>query len=382
MIYFDNNATTRVAPEVLESMMPFFGEEFGNPSSIHAAGRAARTAVENAREQVARLIGCASPGQILFTSCGTESDNLAILGSLRSQPGKNHIITTTVEHEAVKKVCAGLESEGFRVSWVQVDDDGSPNIDGLKSELTDETAIVSVMMANNETGVRMPIEEIGALVKARSNALFHVDAVNAAGKVPIDLTDSTVDLLSLSGHKFNGPKGIGALYIRDGIKLQPVIVGGGQESGRRAGTEAVHQIVGMGAAARLSCSLATMDSVRIMRDRLEEGILESIPNSYLNGTPNPTMRLPNTTNISFEHTNGEAILARLDSVGICVSTGSACGAADHRSSTVLEAMGIPYSRAMGSIRFSLGRYNTLVEVDRCLAALPEIVSSLRRLSTV
>lgn len=377
MIYFDNNATTAVAPEVFEAMRPFLSVEYGNPSSAHAAGVVTRKAVAAAREKVATLLGAASASEIVFTSCGTESDNWALLGGLQARPDKDHIVTTRVEHEAVRKLVEQLEASGFRVTWLDVDEGGLVDLAKVADAVNESTAIVSVMLANNETGVLFPVKEIAELVKERSNALMHVDGVNAAGKVPIDLRNSSIDLFSISAHKFHGPKGIGALYVRRGIQLPSYLTGGGQESGQRAGTEAVHQIVGMGASAELASSLSKMEQVRKLRDGLETGILSAIPNTKLNGTADADRRLPNTSNISFENTNGEMLLARLDDIGVCVSTGSACNAQGHVASPVLAAMNVPYSFAMGSIRFSLGKFNTDEEVNYVLERLPGIVGEFR-----
>lgn len=377
MIYFDNNATTQVAPEVFEAMRPFLQGSFGNPSSSYDFGATTRETLSDTRESVAKLLGANDPKEIVVTSGGTESDNWALLGALEADPGKKHIITTRVEHEAVRKLCQKLERRDYSVTWLQVDGEGSLDLDELRSALSDETAIVSIMLANNETGILFPVNEIGEIVKENSNALFHVDGVNAVGKIPIDLQGSEIDLFSLSAHKFHGPKGIGALYIRDGVTLSPMLTGGGQENGRRPGTEAVHQIAGLGAAARSASDLTPMDGVRTLRDRLEDEILQTIPNTYLNGTADPAKRLPNTSNISFENINGEMILRWLDENGICVSTGSACNSHDRTASPVLQAMNVPYSRAMGSIRFSLGRYNTADEVEKLLAVLTVIVAELR-----
>jgi cysteine desulfurase len=380
MIYLDNNATSRVAPEVLDAMMPFLTASYGNPSSAHTFGHGVRAAVERARASVAGLLGADDPTEIVFTSCGTESDNWAILGALRMDMSRNHIVTTNVEHDAVRNLCTKLEKEGARVTRIQVDGEGLIDPLDVAAAVTPQTAIVSVMHANNETGVLFPVEEIASLVNQNSDAIVHVDGVNAVGKVSIDLKNTGIDLYSISGHKFHAPKGIGAVYIRKGIDLESWFTGGGQEAGRRAGTEAVHQIVGLGAAADLVSDMSEMERVRVLRDRLESKILEKIPNSHLNGTPDPSKRLPNTSNISFENTNGEAILARLDDLGICVSTGSACASADHSASPVLQAMNVPYSYAMGSIRFSLGRYTTDEEIDTILEVLPDIVSNLRSMA--
>ena len=367
-----------MAPEVFDAMRPFLSASYGNPSSAYGSGREAAAAVDAARASVASLLG-ATPKEIVFTSCGTESDNWAILGSIWAGEGKNHILTTRVEHDAVRKLCEKLERNNYDVTWLDVDDDGSLDLDALRVALNDKTAVVSVMLANNETGILFPVDEIAEIVKANSNALFHVDGVNAVGKIPIDLSSSRIDLFSLSAHKFYGPKGIGALYIRDGLDLKPFLTGGGQENGRRAGTEAVHQIAGIGAAAEFIKDLTPMAKIRELRDRLESNILNTIPNSRLNGTADPAKRLPNTSYISFANTNGEAILARLDAAGICVSTGSACNSQDHTASAVLQAMNVPYEFAMGAIRFSLGRYNTDEEVDHVVDILPEIVAGSRKL---
>ena len=380
MIYFDNNATTSVAPEVLDAMLPFLGASFGNPSSSYSIGRQNSAAIAGARRSVADLIGAADAHEVVFTSCGSESDNWAIIGALGANPGRRHIVTTRVEHEAVRNLCQKLETEGYSVTWLEVDTNGALDLDSLRSALTPSTAVVSVMHANNETGVIFPVEHIAEIVKENSDAVFHVDGVTAVGKIAVDLKNSSMDLYSLSGHKLHGPKGIGALYIRDGIDLPAFLTGGGQESGRRAGTEAVHQIAGLGAAANFVKDLSAMARVRELRDRLENEILEKIQNSHLNGTPDSLNRLPNTSNISFENTNGEAILARLDDLGICVSTGSACNSDSHTASPVLAAMNVPYSRAMGSIRFSLGRFNTAAEVDEVLARLPDVIKDIRTLS--
>src|ERR1035437_350987 len=378
MIYLDNNATTPISPQVFDAMRPFLGVSFGNPSSAHSVGREAATAVVNARESVAAMLGARSEQEIVFTSCGTESDNWAILGALGTNCDKRQIITTRVEHEAVRKLCEKLETQDFGVTWLETDESGSLDIDSLRSALSPDTAVVSVMLANNETGILFPVNEIAALVKEHSNALVHVDGVNAAGKVPIDLSKTEIDLFSISGHKFHGPKGIGALYVRGGVRLPSIIIGGGQEAGRRAGTEAVHQIVGLGAAAELDKDMTPMASVRDLRRRLENEILDKIPNSRLNGTGDSALRLPNTLSISFENTNGEMILAHLDDIGVCVSTGSACNAAGHIASPVLQAMNIPYSYAMGAIRFSLSRFNTDEEIDFVVDRLPGIIESLRQ----
>ena len=379
MIYLDNNATTAVAPEVLEAMRPYLSTFFGNPSSAHSLGRQMKRAIEEARQQVALLVGAADTSEIVFTSCGSESDNWAIRGVLATQPNKKHIITTLVEHEAVRNVCRLLENDGYEVTWLGVDGNGELDLDTLRSALRPDTALVSIMLANNETGVLFPMKEIAEIVRERSKAVFHVDGVQAVGKIPIDLKDTEVDLFALSGHKFHAPQGVGALYVRKGVELPSLIVGGGQEQGRRAGTSAVPNIVGLGAA----CLLArTDDHARIesMRNHLEDGILSNIPNARLNGVADRRKRLPNTSNISFEHVDGQSILAHLDHLDIFVSTGSACHSATHESSPTLRAMNIPYTLAQGSIRFSVGRYNTPEEIETTLRVLPNVIAKLLEMS--
>ncbi|MEP6741540.1 MAG: cysteine desulfurase NifS [bacterium] len=380
MIYLDNNATTRVAPEVFAAMQPYLTGAYGNPSSAHSLGRRIRTAVEHAREQVAELIGAANSSEIVFTSCGSESDNWAIGGFLEQNPTRRHIITTRVEHEAVRNLCEHLAQIGCEVTWLEVNESGELNLDDLRQALRRDSAIVSVMMANNETGVLFPIKEIGKIVRENSDAVFHVDGVQAVGKIPIDLKSVEVDLFALSGHKLHAPQGVGALYIRAGLKLPPLIIGGGQESGRRAGTSAVPNIVGLGAACELAKSFDEQQKIEMLRNKLEDEILRTIPNARLNGTPDRAKRLPNTANISFEYVEGENILVQLDQAGICVSTGSACHSTTRESSPTLRAMNVPYTAAQGSIRFSLGRYNTEEEIDQTLKVLPEIIGKLVEMS--
>jgi cysteine desulfurase len=378
MIYLDNNATTRVAPEVFDAMEPYLREFFGNPSSAHTLGREMKRAVEESREQVAALLGAADPSEIVFTSCGSEADNWAIRGVLAAQPQKKHVVTTLVEHEAVRNVCRSLESEGFEVTWLGVDGNGQLDLESLHAALRPDTALVSIMLANNETGVLFPINEIGRIVRENSEAAFHVDGVQAVGKIPIDLEN--VDLFALSGHKLHAPQGVGALYIRRGISLPPMIVGGTQEQGRRAGTSAVPNIVALGAACRLAMEDDSHAHVERLRNRLEDKILKTIPNSRLNGVADRSKRLPNTANISFEYVDGQSILTHLDHAGICVSTGSACHSNTHESSPTLRAMNVPYTAAQGSIRFSLGRYNTDEEISTTLDILPEIIAKLTAMS--
>ena len=380
MIYFDNNATTRIAPEVFAAMQPFLTEFYGNPSSAYSFALDGKKTIESARESIAVLVGAKNANEIVFTSGGTESDNWAILGALEVNPEKKHIVTTRVEHEAVRKLCEKLERKDYQVSWIEVDRAGTLDLDALKAALRPDTAIVSTMLANNETGVLFPVEKIARIVKEHSNAYVHVDGVNAVGKIPVNLKNTEVDLFSISGHKFHAPKGIGALYIRENVELPSFLIGGGQENAKRAGTEAVHKIAAIGAAADLVGDLSPMSKVYALRNRLENEILNKIPNSRLNGSPDYEKRLPNTLNISFENLNGEAILARLNDLGVCVSTGSACNAENHTASAVLQAMNIPYSQTMGAIRFSLGRYNTKEEVDYVLENLPTIIEELKEIS--
>ncbi len=380
MIYFDNNATTQIAPGVFAAMKPFLTEFYGNPSSAYNFGRENRKAIENSRLQIADLLGANDENEIIFTSGGTESDNWAIFGTLEARPNKKHIVTTRVEHEAVRKVCEKSATQGYEITWLEVAENGSLDLDELKNSVCEETAIVSVMLANNETGILFPVAEIAEIVKENSDAVFHVDGVNAVGKIPLDLKNTEIDLFSVSGHKFHAPKGIGALYVRKGVVLPSFSIGGGQENGRRAGTEAVHQIAGIGAAANFVKDFSAMDRIGQLRDKLETEILHKIPNSRLNGTSDTANRLPNTSNISFPNLNGEAILALLNDSDVCVSTGSACNADIPKASPVLHAMNIPYSQAMGSIRFSLGRFNTQSEVDFVLEILPKIISDLSEIS--
>lgn len=376
MIYLDNNATTQVAPEVFDAMRPYLNELYGNPSSAHAFGRRMRAAVESAREQVAESLGAGDSSEIVFTSCGSESDNWAIGGFLEQNPTRRHIITTHVEHEAVRNLCEHLAEIGCEVTWLEVDENGELDLDDLKKALRRDTGIVSVMLANNETGVLFPIEEIGQIVRENSDAVFHVDGVQGVGKIPLNLGELPVDLFALSGHKFHAPKGVGALYIRRGVALPPFIIGGGQEQGRRSGTEAVPNIVALGRACQLAKEFTGQEQIRDLRDRLEDRILASFPQASLNGIADRSKRLPNTSNISFEGIDGPSILAKLDEAGICVSTGSACNAESRETSGVLRAMKVPYERARGAIRLSLGRYNTAAEIDHTLRVLPKIIRRL------
>ena len=377
LVYLDNNATTQVAPEVLEAMKPFFVEMYGNPSSMHQFGGQVAEYIHHAREQVARLVG-ASAGEIIFTAGGSEGDNLAIKGVLEAMGGeKRHIVTTRVEHPAVRVTCRWLREHGFRLTEVPVDRDGSLDLEALEKSLTPDTAIVSVMWANNETGVVFPIAEIARMVKSRG-IIFHTDAVQAAGKVPIDVGSVPIDLLTISGHKLHAPKGVGALYVRKGTKITPQIHGGHQEQGKRAGTENVPGIVGLGKAAELAFQTMNEenDRVRRLRDKLEQGLVERCEGAAVNGKN----RLPNTLNISFEYIEGESILLMLSELGVCASSGSACSSGSLEPSHVLRAMGVPFTLAHGSVRFSLSRYNTEQEIDYVIEQMPGIVKKLREIS--
>jgi cysteine desulfurase len=380
-IYFDNNATTRVSPEVFEAMAPFLTELYGNPSSIHRFGSQVAQKISDARVQVAGLIGAADPIEVVFTSCGTESDNTAIRGMLEARPDKCHIVTTQVEHPAVLGLCQHLEKKGYRVTWLGVDQDGRLDLDEVRDSLTDDTALVSIMAANNETGVIFPIAQIGDMVKAKGIP-FHVDAVQAAGKMVIDVKNSPIDLLTISGHKFYAPKGIGALYVRRAVTLPPFMIGGHQEKNRRAGTENVAGIVAMGKAAESAARSLERDAkhTKALRDQLESGILRSCPDARVNGEREN--RVPNTTNISFKYLEGEAILVLLDQHGICASTGSACTAGSAEPSHVLRAMRVPPEWLQGAVRFSLSRFNTEEEVRFVNEKMPLVVQRLQGLSAL
>jgi len=377
-VYVDNNATTMVAPEVVEAMLPYFSGLYGNASSMHFFGGQVQKMVNEARDKVADLLG-ADPPEIVFTSCGTESDNAAIRGVLDSYLEKRHFITSRVEHAAVNNVATYLGRKGYRVTELLVDRKGRLDLDDLREGMTDQTAIVSIIYANNETGVIFPIEEIGQIVKERGIP-FHTDAVQAVGKIPINLAKSTIDMLSLSGHKLHAPKGIGVLYIRKGTRFSSFMIGGHQESGRRGGTENVPYIVGLGKACELAKKNMEDENTRVkaLRDYLEKRILETIPNVLVNGDRNH--KLPNTVSVSFEYVEGESILIMLSDLGICASSGSACTSGSLEPSHVLRAMGVPFTAAHGSIRFSLSIYNTKEEMDYILEHLPRIVARLRDIS--
>jgi cysteine desulfurase len=378
IIYVDNNATTRVDPAVLEAMMPYYTEHYGNPSSMHAFGGNVGRAVSEAREHVASLIN-ASPDEIIFTSCGTESDSTAIWTTISSIPDKKHIITSRVEHPAVKNLYEHLAKKGYKVTFVPVDRQGILDLDFLYDHLTEDTALISIMWANNETGVIYPIDEIARAAKDRG-IVVHTDAVQAVGKLPVDVQKTSVDLLSLSGHKIHAPKGVGALYVRKGTKFTPFLIGGHQENGRRGGTENVANIVGLGKASMLAADLprTVMTEVGRLRDRLEQGLISRVQSSMING--DPASRLPNTTNISFEYIEGESILLMMNELNICASSGSACTSGSLEPSHVLRAMGIPFTAAHGSIRFSLSHYNTEEEMDFIVDNMPPIIDRLRQMS--
>jgi len=378
VIYVDNNATTQVAPEVLEEMLPYFNEYYGNPSSMHTFGGMVEHKIVEARERLAGFLG-ASPDEIIFTSCGTESDSTAIRAAILSNPDKKHILTSRVEHPAVKNLFEYLSKNGYRVTFVPVDRKGRLDLDYLYNNLSEDTAIVSIMWANNESGVIFPIEEIGKVLKEKG-IVFHTDAVQMVGKIPIDLKNVAVDMLSLSGHKLHGPKGVGALYVRKGTKYSPFLIGGHQEKGRRGGTENVASIIGLGKASELAAANLSDEKIGVkrLRDKLETELVNRIPNAIVNG--DRENRLPNTTSIAFEYVEGEAILLLMDEYGICASSGSACTSGSLEPSHVLRAMGVPFTAAHGSIRFSLSIYNTEEEIDFIVEKLPPIIERLRELS--
>lgn len=373
--YFDNNATTRVAPEVLDAMLPFLKDQWGNPSSAYSFGQEVGRHLDQARTKAAELIH-AEPREIIFTSCGTESTNAAIHSALLTRPDARHVVTTAVEHSATLKFCAFLQKQGYEVTVLPVSTEGALDLHQLESSIRPDTALVSVMWANNETGVLFPVQEISAICRSKG-VLCHTDAVQAAGKINIDVKELGVEFLSLSGHKLHAPKGIGLLYVKRHTRYHPYIIGGGQERGRRGGTENVAGVVALGRAAELAlANLADENTrVRALRDRLEAGLLDAIPGTNRNGPAEP--RLPNTTNLSFRGVEAEGILMLLDQAGICASSGSACTTGSLDPSHVLTAMGCSATRARASVRLSLGIYNTAAELDYLLKCLPPIIEKLR-----
>ncbi|MEN6509794.1 MAG: cysteine desulfurase NifS [Smithella sp.] len=377
-IYLDNNATTQVAQEVLDVMMPYFRDLYGNPSSMHTFGGQVGHKIRDARDQVAALLG-ALPEEIIFTSCGTESDNSAIRSALTTRPDKKHIVISRVEHPAIRALCSYLGTQGYRVTELPVDKNGILDLENLEKSLTPDTAIVSLMWGNNETGVLFPVEA-AAMMAHEKGILFHTDAVQATGKIPINMKNNTIDMLSISGHKLHAPKGIGVLYIRRGTKFSPFLIGGHQEKGRRGGTENTPSILGLGMACDLAAKNMERENtyVKRLRDKLEGELLKRIPQSRVNG--DIENRLPNTTNISFEYVEGEAILLLMNELGICASSGSACTSGSLQPSHVLRAMGVPFTMAHGSIRFSLSIYNTEEEVDFVIEKMPPIIERLRGMS--
>ncbi|MGV6817764.1 MAG: cysteine desulfurase NifS [Thiotrichales bacterium] len=378
-IYLDNNATTMVSPEVVEAMLPYFTEQFGNPSSIHQFGDKVGRALKKARKQVQSLLGAQYDSEIIFTSCGTESDSTAILSALRAQPERKEIITTVVEHPAVLTLCEHLEKDGYTVHYLKVDKQGRLDLQEYQQLLSDNVAVVSVMWANNETGTLFPVETMAEMAKT-AGVMFHTDAVQAVGKVPINLKESSIDMLSLSGHKLHAPKGIGVLYLRRGVRYRPLLRGGHQERGRRAGTEAAASVVALGKACEMAAEHMEYENtfVKAMRDKLEKGILDQVSHCFVTG--DPENRLPNTCNIAFEYIEGEAILLLLNKMGIAASSGSACTSGSLEPSHVMRAMDIPFTAAHGSVRLSLSRYNTMEEVEKVIAAFPPIIEQLRKLS--
>ncbi len=381
MIYFDNNATTKIDERVLEEMLPYFKEDYANPSSMYDFAKKPAAAIKEARGKMKDFLGANNEKEIFFTSCGSESANMAIKGTLNCNKGKKHIITTKVEHPCVLNLYKSLEKEGYEADYISVDSEGQLDIDELKSKIRKDTALVSVMYANNETGVINPVEEIADIVKTKSpETIFFVDAVQAGGKIPINVKDTQIDMLGVSGHKFHAPKGVGALYIRPSVRLTPLINGGHQERGLRAGTENVPYIAGIGKAAELALNSLNyeMTEVKRLRDKLEDGILKNVFNSRLNSSLKN--RVPNTSNIGFEYVEGELILLHLSDIGVCASSGSACTSGSLEPSHVLRAMGIPFTALHGSIRFSLSRFTTEKEVDFVIEKLPGIMEKLTSIS--
>jgi cysteine desulfurase len=383
IIYLDNNATTRVAPEVFEVMVPFLKDDYFNPSSMYEAADQAGEAIKNARETIALHLGGVEARQILFTGCATESNNMAILGSAAARSGRKHIITTSVEHPAVLEVCKNLERQGYEVTFLSVDEQGKLDMTEYVQSLRSDTLLVTIMHANNETGVIFPIEELSRIAKETDRSIvFHTDATQTMGKLPIDLEGAMkhVDLLSFSGHKLHAPKGVGALFVRKGTPCRPFMIGGHQEGGRRAGTENVAFIVGLAKAVELAMEHHDEEEARIrgLRDRLEKAIEETIPSVQVNGKGAP--RLPNTLNVAIHYIEGEGMLYQMSAIGICASSGSACTSGSLDPSHVLKAMKVPFTAVHGSIRFSFSRYNSDADVDRVIQVFPRIVANLRKLS--
>ena len=374
LVYLDNNATTRPAPEVVEAMLPYLAEFYGNPSSVHRFGQRARQALDEARARVARLINC-SEGELMFTGGGTESVNTAVRGILAARSPRKRVITTTVEHSANRELCHHLRKEGVELVEIAVDHDGTLDLDAMRAAVTDETALVTAMWANNETGVIFPVEEVAAACKAR-RVPFHCDGTQAIGKIPVDVAAAGVDAMSFASHKFHGPKGVGGLFVRKGLRIHPLLIGGPQERNRRGGTENVPGAVGMGVAAELAAEhLADMGRVGELRDRLENGILERVEDTHVNGRRD--RRVPNTTNIGFARLEAEAILLLLSEQGVCASAGAACSSGSLEPSPILKAMHIDPRVAHGAVRFSLSRYTTEREIDRALEVLPAVIGRLR-----
>ena len=380
-VYLDNNATTMVDPQVFEAMKPYFCDLYGNPSSMHEFGGQVMHSVDKAREQVKDFLGARDAKEIIFTASGSEGDNMAIRGVLEANKNKKHIITTKIEHPAVLNVYKYLEKQGYDVTYLDVDSKGNLDLNQLAESITDETALVSIMYANNETGVILPVEKAAKIVKAKNPKIkFHSDAVQAAGKIPLDVKNTDIDLLTIAGHKIHAPKGIGALYIKTGTLLPAFVIGGHQERGKRAGTENVPYIVGLGKACELAQKSLDyeMTEVKRLRDKLENGILDSIYNAKVNGST--SNRVPNTTNIGFQYIEGELILLHLSDLGICASSGSACTSGSLEPSHVLKSMGVPFEALHGSIRFSLSRFTTDDEIEYTLRVLPDVIFKLNKIS--
>jgi cysteine desulfurase len=381
IIYLDNNATTKTDEEVVSEMLPFFSEKYGNPSSMYDFGGEVGKYVEKAREHVCNLLGADSPREIVFTSCGTESANMAIRGALQAAPSKKHIITTKVEHPCVLNTVKWLEKKGYKVTYLSVNSEGELDLEEFERSININTGIVACMWANNETGVIFPVEKMAKIAKEKNpSTLFFVDAVQAAGKIPINIKDTKIDMVGISGHKLHAPKGVGALYIRKGTLINPLLIGGHQERGKRAGTENVPGIVALGQASEIALNYLNDENTRVkaLRDKLERGLLEKIFNARVNGSK--INRVPNTANISFEYIEGELILLHLSDYNICASSGSACTSGSLEPSHVLRAMGIPFTAVHGSIRFSLSRYTTEKDIEYALEVVPAVIKKLNSIS--